>query len=86
MLAYGRGTPYDSQTAPPALQALLEAYHVGIATKAFTRADVPTHSDVAPLVKAKWNQRAPYNNLCPLDGGSRSVTGCVATSMAQLMY
>ena len=82
VLAYGRGIPYDSQTAPPALQALLEAYHVGIATKAFTRADVPTHSDVAPLVKAKWNQRAPYNNLCP----EGSPTGCVATAMAQVMH
>ena len=82
VLAYGRGTPYDSQTAPPALQALLEAYHVGIATKAFTRADVPTHSDVAPLVKAKWNQRAPFNNLCP----EGSPSGCVATAMAQVMH
>lgn len=82
VLAYGRGTPYDSQTAPPALQALLEAYHVGIATKAFTRADVPTHSDVAPLVKAKWNQRAPFNNLCP----EGCPTGCVATAMAQVMH
>ncbi len=82
VLAYGRGTPYDSQMAPPALQALLEAYHVGIATKAFTRADVPTHSDVAPLVKAKWNQRVPFNNLCP----EGCPTGCVATAMAQVMY
>lgn len=82
VLAYGRGTPYDSQTAPPALQALLEAYHVGIATKAFTRADVPTHSDVAPLVKAKWNQRAPFSNLCP----EGCPTGCVATAMAQVMH
>ena len=82
VLAYGRGTPYDSQTAPPALQALLEAYHTGIATKAITRADVPTHADVAPLVKAKWNQREPFNNLCP----EGSPTGCVATAMAQVMY
>lgn len=82
VLAYGRGTPYDSQTAPPALQALLEAYHTGIATKAITRADVPTHADVSPLVKAKWNQREPFNNLCP----EGSPTGCVATAMAQVMY
>lgn len=37
---------------------------------------------VSPLLSSKWNQNAPYNNLCP--GGS--VTGCVATAMAQIMY
>jgi len=40
---------------------------------------------VAPLCATKWNQNGggsvPYNNLCP--GGS--VTGCVATAMAQIM-
>lgn len=42
-------------------------------------------SSVSPLVKTKWNQDSPYNNLCPLDGGKRSVTGCVATALAQIM-
>jgi hypothetical protein len=36
---------------------------------------------VDPLVKTKWNQNAPYSNLCP----SRYYTGCVATAMAQIM-
>lgn len=41
---------------------------------------------IAPLTKTTWNQDAPYNNDCPLDqSGQRSVTGCVATAMAQLM-
>lgn len=38
-------------------------------------------SSIAPLVKTKWNQLPYYNALCP--GGS--VTGCVATAMAQVM-
>ena len=42
--------------------------------------------DIAPMVKTKWNQGSPYNNLCPIySGSSRSVTGCVATAMAQVM-
>lgn len=41
---------------------------------------------VAPLVTARWDQSAPYNNQCPKDGTDRSVTGCVATAMAQVMY
>lgn len=31
---------------------------------------------------ALWGQGYPFNNLCPLDEGSRSVTGCVATAMS----
>ncbi|MBQ8270727.1 MAG: C10 family peptidase [Bacteroidaceae bacterium] len=44
-------------------------------------------TSVEPLVKTSWNQRSPYNNLCPYDSvhGGRSVTGCVATAMAQLL-
>jgi hypothetical protein len=35
-----------------------------------------------------WHQNAPYNNFCPLDianGGSRSVAGCPAVAMAQIL-
>lgn len=43
---------------------------------------------VGPLVQTHWGQGSPYNMLCPYDDAhsGRSVTGCVATSMAQLMY
>lgn len=42
---------------------------------------------VAPLLAdVAWGQSGPYNNLCPMyDGQRRTVTGCVATAMAQLM-
>lgn len=36
---------------------------------------------VAPLIETQWNQNSPYNNSCP----SGTVTGCVATAMAQIM-
>jgi len=46
-------------------------------------------TSVSPLIAAiKWNQDAPYNNLCPVINagtGERAVTGCVATAMAQVM-
>ena len=41
---------------------------------------------IAPLMVTTWDQGTPYNDLCPLDGGERSVTGCVATAMAQVVY
>lgn len=42
---------------------------------------------VTPLLNTKWNQSPYYNNLCPYDfnESKRSVTGCVATAMAQIM-
>ena len=36
---------------------------------------------VAPLIQTHWDQEGPYNLLCP----SNSLTGCVATAMAQVM-
>lgn len=42
--------------------------------------------DVAPLVTTRWNQSSPYNLLCPVySGNSRSVAGCAAITMAQVM-
>ncbi len=46
-----------------------------------------TTTIVGPLVDTRWNQGTPYNNLCPIDPetGDRCVTGCTATSMAQIV-
>ncbi|MCF0244383.1 MAG: C10 family peptidase [Bacteroidaceae bacterium] len=49
-------------------------------------ADVDIHPAIEPLVKTKWSQGAPYNGMCPEDTlKEKSVTGCVATAMAQIM-
>lgn len=44
-------------------------------------------SSVSPLVQTKWNQSTYYNDSCPFDSqyNQRTVTGCVATAMAQIM-
>lgn len=59
----------------------------GLAEARQWRAERAGTAAVAPLLGGiKWNQGAPYNNRCPLyDGTNRSVTGCVATAMAQVM-
>ncbi|MBQ3353829.1 MAG: C10 family peptidase [Bacteroidales bacterium] len=43
---------------------------------------------VNALVTSTWGQDTPFNNLCPYDSddNKRTVTGCVATAMAQIMY
>ncbi len=45
---------------------------------------------VDELLTTRWNQDAPFNNMCPTytKNGQKYnyVTGCVATAMAQIMY
>lgn len=40
-----------------------------------------------PLLNTHWSQNAPYNNFCPIDlaSGHRSVAGCPAVAMAQIL-
>ncbi len=42
-------------------------------------------SEIRPMVVTQWGQSAPYNSLCPYADGSQCLTGCVATSMAQVI-
>jgi len=47
----------------------------------------PTSKQWGPYLVTQWNQRAPYNNYCPVDPETsvRSLTGCVATAVAQII-
>lgn len=40
---------------------------------------------IEPMTKTTWNQGSPYNDDCPMVYGQRSVTGCVATAVSQIM-
>lgn len=89
-LAYSNTNTFDPDNIPPAMQWQLEQYAAEIKyaiTNGITIA--PRNSVLGPeiphLVKTTWNQGAPYNDLCPLIGSERTVTGCVATAMAQVI-
>ena len=86
VLAYGLKNSYDAQIAPPAMQAMLEAYNHAVNSSVKTRAAVPTHADISPLIKTQWNQNTPYNKYCATESGETCPTGCVATATAQIMY
>ena len=89
VLGYTTSGSFDYEQLPPQLQDLLEAYERQITA---IQAGAPVlkapanHPKVETFMSCKWSQGAPYNNLCPLDDGKRSVTGCVATAMAQILY
>ncbi len=57
------------------------SYSSNIRTARPTHSVSTTKDSVLPLVKTYWDQSPWYNAYCP--GGS--VTGCVATAMAQIM-
>ena len=40
---------------------------------------------VKPLLQTEWGQDSPYNDSCPKYNEIPSLTGCVATAMAQIM-
>ena len=43
-------------------------------------------ASVDALCTSKWGQEKPYWNMCPMGKKSRCLTGCVATSTAQVFY
>lgn len=45
-----------------------------------------TTTEVSQLVTSSWGQDAPFNDQCPeMDNGKNAVTGCMATSISQLI-
>ena len=45
-----------------------------------------SRTNIAPFIMTHWDQFEPYYNECPMDGSDHSVTGCIATAFAQVMY
>ena len=95
VLGYSDEGHIDAQNIPANMRAWLQMYadELARAAKAPAAADaqrsVEYYPAVEPLIgNVAWNQDAPYNNHCPIDPktNQRSVTGCMATAAAQVMY
>lgn len=89
VLAYGNG-PFDASNVPDNLRWMLDQYaeqvEYLIAHPGAQTAVVRSSTTVVPqLITTEWGQRTPYRNMCPTVDGKPCVTGCVATSMAQVM-
>ena len=96
ILGYSDSGAFVTEGLPDNLRGWLSAYadqHAAYAAGytparqpmlAAPRAALP--ESVEPLLgDIAWNQDAPYNNMCPIVDGERSMTGCVATAMAMIM-
>ena len=42
-------------------------------------------TELVPLLKTEWNQDGIYQQQCPVISGTKTLTGCVATAMAQVV-
>ena len=93
ILGYSNEGYIDMDNLPENLRAWLDGYReqinaIQLRGSGSARRKAP-HADwtaVKPLLRTKWNQFEPYNRMCPEVDGERSVTGCSATAMAQILY
>ena len=89
ILGYADEGTFDVNNIPDNMKAWLQGYTDQLeylATHANTRrAETADHATIRPLIQSTWDQGSPYNNKCPMDGDERSLTGCLATVMAQIL-
>lgn len=97
ILGYSDSGTIDPNNMPDNMRSWLQGYAEEIAwlranginePPQANRTNRTAKAEVSPLMKTKWNQDSPYNDLCPVydANGSRSAAGCVATAYAQVMY
>lgn len=92
ILAYADRGDFSEREMAPAAKAMLESYAQQIERiqqdPSLSVAAATSYAAIAPMVETQWNQMEPYNYMCPIIRGEavRSVTGCVATAMAQIIY
>lgn len=94
VLGYSDNGPFNFDSIPDNFRWLLGEYKGQIESlRASGRSESVKSSPNQPEVIVppllgdnKWGQDFPFNMSCPTLNGSYCVTGCVATSMAQIMY
>ena len=90
VLGYSDRGSFDPQNIPSNMKAWLQGYSKQMAylnrhPEAAAHRRTVEGDGIDPLLGTEWDQTSPYNDLCPMDGDVHSLTGCVATAMAQIM-
>ncbi len=94
ILGYTDSGTYDERTLPENMRRWLDDYTEQIRqldvcgiTQDMSSPYLAGRAAINPMLQTKWNQKDPYNRLCPTDPttGKTSLVGCVAVTMAQVM-
>lgn len=89
ILGYSEEGIFDTNNLPSNFRYWLSFYEHAIPAiiAKGEKANTPKNTkSIEPLLRdMAWDQGAPYNNLAPKSGDEATVTGCVATAMAQIM-
>lgn len=87
---YSDSGEIDIDQMPDALKTWLKGYQRAMAVSGSLETKEPgwvgpTVKPVAPLLKTKWGQGAPFNSKCPSNGKQTAVAGCVPVALAQVL-
>lgn len=93
ILGYSDSGKFDSVTSPAPLTRLIYSYisdvselpGTDVALKAVCRTDLGIFTSIPAMVKSYWDQDFPYNLSCPEIGGERTLVGCNAVAVGQIM-
>ncbi len=86
VLGYSTEAHFSFDNMPEALQEWMADYREAKASTGVANTyPTPTVAPVAPMIKTKWGQDAPFNRKCPKYNGNNMLTGCTATAMAQIL-
>ena len=91
VLGYSLTGRFDASQMPDNMRSWLQGYAEQIRMLGNVSATSAAVADlgltaIEPLIQTHWGQEAPYNLQAPVVNGLQTVTGCVATAMAQVMY
>lgn len=100
ILGYTESGNFDENDIAPALKDMLGDWAKSIERAQATGTNINNvqnndvarlanyRVDIAPLTTSHWHQTGPYNDYAPLrvDNGAKSMTGCVATAISQILY
>ena len=87
---YSDSGEIDIDQMPDAMKTWLKGYQRAMAVSGSLETKEPgwvgpTVKPVAPLLKTKWGQGAPFNSKCPSNGKQTAVAGCVPVALAQVL-
>ena len=92
VLGYSYRGSYNRDSIPDNMKAWLQGYveeyqylqsHSDAKAASLTSVEGDA---ILPMIPTHWDQGYPYNAKCPTIGEDKTVTGCVATAMSQIMY